>query len=235
MTRMTLTTAVTAAARRLTEDTDVSGHILRLVTDCADVMQADAVGVLAAGPHDTLDIVGATSSTMVQLELFEIQQDQGPCMEAIGTAEVVTASDDELTDRWNKAGGAMLDAGFHSVHAFPLLWHQRAVGALNVFHRAPTALNVELRHAGEAFATLAALVLARPNDLDTTQLHQHVLDVLESRTVIQQAKGVIADQNQISVEVAFDLLVDAARVHQRPLVTEAADIVSRAYRVNPHA
>jgi len=233
MTADTLAQAYADAASRLAGRTDVLGNTVALLTDAAALMTADAAGLLVQRPTGGLELVACTSHQATELELYERQVQLGPCSEAISTGRFVSAGPDDLASRWDGVGQAMLDAGFRRVEAFPVFWRETVLGALNVFHTEDRLLGPEHERVGATFATLAALVLARPGDLPTGAVQQQVLEALESRVVVEQAKGVLSYVWKVDMAGAYELLVRAAADQRRPLAEVAARIVADAGRRGP--
>lgn len=228
MTTRTWGEALAEATLRLTRADAVLDNVVSLLDDAATVTGASSAGLLAAGPGGALELVAATSHGTGELELYELQHDQGPCLEATRTRAVVAASSEDLTSRWADVGRAMLRAGIRSVQAFPVLWHDDAVGALNLFHHDDDGLTDERRQAGSAFANLAALALSRPAAVSTEVLQQRVLEALEHRLVVEQAKGVLAYVWDVDMPEAYRLLVRTAADQGLPLTAVAARIVQDA-------
>ncbi len=228
MTVRTWAETLAEATFRLTGAGDVLDDLVALLGDAATITGASAAGLLAVGPAGALELVAATSHGTAELELYELQNDQGPCVEAIRTRAVVAASAEDLTFRWADVGRSMLRSGIRSVHAFPVLWHGDAVGALNLFHRDDGGLTDERRRAGHAVANLAALALSRPAEVSTVVLQQRVLEALEHRLVVEQAKGVLAYVWDVDMAEAYGLIVRTAAGQGRPLTEVAARIVEDA-------
>ncbi|GAA1434592.1 GAF and ANTAR domain-containing protein [Microlunatus lacustris] len=230
MTAHTLAQAYADAASRLAGRADVLGNTIALLTDAAALMAGDAAGLLVQRPSGGLKLVACTSHRATELELYERQERSGPCSEAISTGRFVSAGPDDLASRWDGVGQAMLDAGFRRVEAFPVLWQETVLGALNVFHTEDRPLGPENERAGATFATLAALLLARPGDLSTGTVQQQVLEALESRVTLEQAKGVLSYLWKVDMARSYDLLVQASADQGRPLTEVAARIVADAGR-----
>ncbi|CAA9301703.1 MAG: hypothetical protein AVDCRST_MAG48-1377 [uncultured Friedmanniella sp.] len=230
MTAQTLAEAYADAAHRLAGRTDVLGNSVALLQDAAALMGGAAAGLLVRRPDGALELVACTSHRAAELELYERQERRGPCAEAIRTGRVVSAGAGDLGRRWGGVGQAVLDAGFRRVDAFPVFWHDDVLGALNLFHGEGGPLEPEAERTGATFATMAALLLARPSDLSTGTVQQQVLAALESRVVIEQAKGVLAYLWRVDMAQAYALLVQAAADQGRPLTEVASRIVEDASR-----
>lgn len=233
MTADTLAQAYADAAARLAGRTDVLGNTVALLTDAAALMAAEAAGLLVQRPSGGVELVACTSHRATELALYAGQERLGPCSEAISTGRFVSAGPDDLGSKWDGVGQAFLDAGFRRVEAFPVFWRETVLGALNVFHTEDRPLGPEHERTGATFATLAALLLARPGDLAAGTVQQQVLEALESRVVVEQAKGVLSYVWKVDMARAYELLVQAAADQGRPLTEVAARIVADAGRRGP--
>lgn len=162
MTARTVVDAFADAAARLTGNSDVAGSLVSLLVDCTTLTGADSAGLLVDVPGDGLALLSSTSHSTDVLELYELQIGLGPCLQALRDNRIVTATAPDLGQQWGPVGRAMVDAGYGSVHAFPLRWLGGAVGALNLFDKRATELDDERTRLGEAFANLAVAVIARP-------------------------------------------------------------------------
>ena len=230
---MTSTTAAQAfadAASRMVNRCDIAGDLVLLLIDCADLLSAEAVGLLVAVPDNGLELLSSSTHRVRELEVYELQNGSGPCIEAIRLGEHVTAISPELDSAWAPLGAQIVAHGFRSVHAFPLTWHGTAIGALNVFHADPVVLNDGDRLLAGTFADLATAVLARPLDTGVTALRQQIMAALDGRIVIEQAKGIIAYRENLEMSDAFSRLLQSAAASSRPLSQVAGDVLTSVSR-----
>src|SRR5882757_2485073 len=129
MTAATASQAFVDAAAAMVQQDDVAGTLNRLLADCAKFSTADAIGLLIRNAEGRLELLSATSHQAVQLELYQLQHDIGPCVDAARDGTALTATADvEIIERWGQVGEAIVAAGFHAVHAVPLRWHGRLIG-----------------------------------------------------------------------------------------------------------
>jgi ANTAR domain/GAF domain len=226
MTALTLAEAFADAAARLVGETDVVGSLVALLDDCVALTAGDAAGLLIEVPGDGLALLASTSHTAAVLELYELQNSQGPCIQAIRDNRSVTATTPGLSSQWGPLGQAILDAGYHGVHAFPLRFGSQAVGALNLFTVAAGVLDDQQQQLGQAFANMAVAVVTHPPVVDPSVIRRHVTDVLADRITIEQAKGVLAVQHDIDVSDAYTLLVRTAADRHLAVVQYAAQVVA---------
>jgi len=230
---MTSTTAAQAfadAASRMVNRCDIAGDLVLLLIDCAELLSAEAVGLLVAVPDNGLELLSSSSHRVRELELYELQNGTGPCIDAISIGEHITAISPELDSAWPPLGAQIVAHGFRSVHAFPLTWHGTAIGALNVFHADPVVLNDGDRLLAGTFADLATAVLARPLDTGVAALRQQIMAALDGRTMIEQAKGIIAYRENLEMSDAFSRLLQLAAASGRPLSQVAGDILTSVSR-----
>jgi GAF domain-containing protein len=230
---VTSTTAAQAfadAASRMVNRCDIAGDLVLLLIDCADLLSAEAVGLLVAVPDNGLELLSSSTHRVRELEVYELQNGSGPCIEAIRLGEHVTAISPELDSAWAPLGAQIVAHGFRSVHAFPLTWHGTAIGALNVFHADPVVLNDGDRLLAGTFADLATAVLARPLDTGVTALRHQIMAALDGRIVIEQAKGIIAYRENLEMSDAFSRLLQLAAAAGRPLSQVERDVLTSVSR-----
>jgi GAF domain-containing protein len=230
---MTSTTAAQAfadAASRMVSRCDIAGDLVLLLIDCANLLSAEAAGLLVAVPDNGLELLSSSAHQARELEVYELQNGTGPCIDAIRLGEHITAMSPELDTAWPPLGAEIVAHGFHSVHAFPLTWHGNAIGALNVFHAEPVVLDDGDRLLAGTFADLATAVIARPLDTDATALRQQIMAALDGRIVIEQAKGVIAYRENLEMSDAFSRLLQLAAASGRPLSQVAGDVLTSVSR-----
>ena len=191
-----------ANARMVEPDPDVTGGLASLLASATDALGTDAAAILVdvAG---ALDVLAATSHRVADLEAYQIQSEEGPCLDAIRTGSVVHVEGaGDLSRRWPRAGTAIVEAGYSSVHATPLRWQGHAIGALNLFGRGSFA-NDHLHSDSCAVADAATLILATGR-LDSATVADGVSAALEDRALVEQAKGALAHVLSIGMAAAFD-------------------------------
>ncbi len=200
-------------ADTLVEDYDVVDLLTGLADRCVNLLGVSAAGVMLASPAGSLALVASSSEAMRLLELFELQAQEGPCLDAFRTGEPVGHENLEAgSGRWPSFSAAALQAGFASVSALPLRLREVTLGALNLFGvtRAPMA-EADLIVA-RAFADLATLSIAQHRaSADAQRLNEQLSAALTSRVVIEQAKGVISERADLDLAEAFSRLRAYAR------------------------
>lgn len=219
-------------ADTLVADFDVV-ELLTLLSDrCVEVLDVGAAGIMLAAPDGGLRVMASSSDAMRLLELFEIQAQEGPCLDSFRTGEPVMNADLEASNgEWPRFTVEALAAGFRSVHALPMRLRGTVLGALNLF-------NVELGPmrdgdivAAQALADVATIaILQHRAVLESQVLNDQLNYALNSRIVIEQAKGIVSERLQLDVDEAFTSLRNHSRNHNIRLVDLATDVVNGAVR-----
>ncbi|WP_315093865.1 GAF and ANTAR domain-containing protein [uncultured Cellulomonas sp.] len=214
----------------LVRDHDDADLFADLVRDCAALLPADAAAVLVRDSHHGLELLSSTSHRATELELYQAQVGAGPCAEAARTGEAVSAvGAADITARWPDVGRAIVDAGFLSVHAFPMVWHGRPLGGLNVFSNRPEPMTPASLVLAQNFADVAALSLVQPLVLSDADLSERVGAALRGRIVVEQAKGVLAETLGVDMGTAYDDLVHRALENGSTLSETARAVVRDAH------
>lgn len=219
------------AAAALVTEHDVTDVLAHLLADGQFAVGATAAGLLVRSVRGELEVLTATSHRASELEAYQAQQEAGPCADAIASGQPVFQSGaDRLAERWPDLAPMFADASYDAVQAHPLRWHGQVLGAINFFHTKPLAETPELLSIGQAFADMATLILLTPHEISGSDIATRTRQALMARTVVEQAKGVLAYQRGVDVEEAYDLLLERVRVDGVSLSATAADIVRHASR-----
>lgn len=214
-------------ADTLVDDFDVSDLLNLLVERCSELLDVSAAGLLFADGQDLLQVAASSSESARILDLYQLQNADGPCFECYGSGEPVSAVLSEATSRWPDFTAAATREGFASVLALPMRWHDRVIGALNLFDtRESTFSDPTTAGVGQAMADAATIAilqgrLGQRRDL----LNEQLQTALTSRLTIEQAKGVLSASLQIEMAEAFALLRQRSRNERRPLVGVAEEVV----------
>jgi len=199
-------------------DTMVAGFdvidFLHVLTDrSVQLLDVAAAGLLLADPRGELRVVAASSEAARLLELFQLQNDQGPCLDCFRSGRPVAAADLAAAGtRWPRFAPAARQAGFAAVQALPMRLREQVIGALNLFRAGPGALAPAEIRVGQALADVATISLLHDRSMRRTDtLNEQLQTALNSRVVIEQAKGKLAERLGIDVNQAFALLRDQAR------------------------
>lgn len=213
-------------ADNLVENFDVVELLTLLTSRCVEVLGASAAGLLVESGGE-LRVMASSSDAMRLLELFELQANEGPCSDCFRTGEPVSSNDAAGTNaRWPRFGAAALDTGFRSVHAVPMRWRDRVIGALNLFGAAEDELQQSDIVVAQAFADIATIAILQHRYVEGVRLVAEQLQgALSSRVAIEQAKGLLAERLGVDVDRAFALLRGFARRHNRRLTDVASDLI----------
>jgi GAF domain-containing protein len=216
-------------ADSLVDDFDVV-DLLTLLTDrCVAVLDVSTAGlILAVGGE--LRLMASSSEAMRVLEVLELQSEEGPCMDCYRTGQpIVNQELGAARGRWPRFTPEALAAGFHSAHALPMRLRGTVIGALNMFRVDEGALEDEDIVAAQALADIATIaILQNRATLQAQVVNEQLSRALNSRIVIEQAKGVLAERGSLDMEHAFARLRGYARTNNRRLVDVAHDVISGA-------
>ncbi|MDN5768358.1 MAG: GAF and ANTAR domain-containing protein [Humibacillus sp.] len=176
-------------------------------------------------------LVAASTQQARLLELFELQHDEGPCLDCYREGRAVANVDPVQAERrWPAFGAAVRAARFASVHAVPLRLRDEVIGAMNLFLADRATLTAEELALAQALADIATIGLLQERAVREQQvLAEQLQGALNSRTVIEQAKGVLAERHQLTLEAAFTAMRTHARRNGRPLLAVAADVIDGTF------
>ncbi len=215
-------------ADNLVEDFDVVDLLSRLVDRCVEVVDVAAAGVMLAPPSGALQVVASSSEAMRVLELYELQADQGPCLDCFANGEAVVNVDLAAADSfWPHFAPEAVAAGFRSVHALPLRLRGLTIGALNLFRSETGALDPAEVTAVQGLADIATIAIIQHRvTIDAQRLNTQLSEALNSRITIEQAKGKISQAENVDMDRAFQRLRRHARSHNLRLSDLATDVAS---------
>jgi transcriptional regulator with GAF, ATPase, and Fis domain len=200
-------------------DFDVIDFLHVLTDRSVQLLDVSAAGLLLADPRGELRVVAASSEAARLLELFQIQNDQGPCLDCFRSGQPVTAADLAAeAQRWPRFAPAALQAGFAAVQALPMRLRDQVIGALNLFRAGPGAFAPADIRVGQALADVATISLLHERNMrHSDALNEQLQTALNSRVIIEQAKGKLAERLGLDMDQAFSLLRDSARTRNRRL------------------
>jgi hypothetical protein len=219
--------AVVTLVDSLLDDFDVVDLLTDLTERCAALLDVDAAGLLLAAPMDQLRLLAVTSEQARELELFQLQAEEGPCVDCYSTGDPVSVADLRVAvRRWPKFVPAALDAGFASVHAVPMRAAGIVLGALGLFGSRPGELSESDLLVGQTLAHIAcvAVLQEQPHTPDTVM--PRLRSALAGRVVIEQAKGFLRESLDVTVDEAFRLLRTYARASGQHLTDVARRLMS---------
>jgi GAF domain-containing protein len=216
-------------ADTLVDEFDLLDFLHMLTDRTANLVGASTVGLLLADQRGRLQFMAASDENTKLLELFQVQNHEGPCLDAYHTARpVINADLRQAAARWPRFAPRATAAGFRAVHAFPLSLRKEVIGALNVFGT-EVGGGFDDDDVGiiQALADVAAIGLLQERAISRGEvLTEQLQGALNSRIVIEQAKGAIAQARGISVDEAFTIIRGYARRHNQRLSDVAHTIVT---------
>jgi len=213
-------------ADTLVDDFDVIDLLLTLAGRCVRLLDVDAAGIMLIDQRGHLHAAAASTENARLVELFQLQSDAGPCVDCCRTGTAVVNADlDANHERWPRFAEAARESGFVAVHALPLRLRHTVIGALNLFSAGSRELTEDDVRVGQGLADVATIgILAQRSLHQAELLAEQLQSALNSRIVIEQAKGVLAERRQISVDEAFTLLREHARRHNLRLSDVAREV-----------
>jgi GAF domain-containing protein len=228
--------AFVALADTLVDDYDIIDLLDRLVGYSVALLDADAAAIMLADARGQLHAVAASSEDAELMELLQLQAEQGPCVECFHSAAPVSAPDlTKATTRWPRFIAAAGARGvFASVHAVPLRLRGQAIGALNLLHRDPGPLPEDDLALGQALADIATIGILQERAIRRGEVvNEQLQTALNSRVIIEQAKGVLAQHSGLAMDEAFNQLRGYARARNLRLADVARHITTG--QLNPSA
>ena len=222
-----LVEALVALADTLVDHYDIIDFLQTLAERCVDLVDVSAAGIMLADPQRELRHAACSNEQMRLVELFELQVAEGPCFDAYRTqAPVICASPEEAAKRWPDFARNAVKSGFAAFSAIPMRLRSDVVGALNLFSSDPRALGDDDIKVVQAMADIATIGILQERSIRDAHAFSTQLEVaLESRVVIEQAKGIVAERNHISVDESFEQIRGFARAHNRLLSESARQVI----------
>ncbi len=222
-----LTEAFVELADTLVDDFDVIDFLGTLTRRCLDLLGSTAVGIMLADLDGQLRVAAASSEAARLVELFELQNNEGPCLDAYRSAAIVSEPDlSTAVRRWPRFGPQAVGCGFQSVHAVPLRLRDEVIGVLNLFGPAPDPMTIDGLRLGQALADVATIGILHERAIHKAEvLAEQLQSALHSRVVIEQAKGVLAERGRVDMETAFLALRGHARRNRLRLGILAKQVV----------
>jgi transcriptional regulator with GAF, ATPase, and Fis domain len=220
-------------ADTLVAEFDAIDFLHILVERTVALLDADAGGIMLADERGGLEVLAASSHEVQLVELFELQQDEGPCLDAFHTGQPVTRENPAaMRESWPAFTPRLEAAGFSSAQAVPMRLRDEVIGALNVFRIAPGALSASDMKLARALADVATVGLLQERSIRARDLVAEQLQgALNSRILIEQAKGVLAERTGLDVDQAFTVIRTHARHRGITLPTVAAEVISGRIRL----
>jgi GAF domain-containing protein len=224
--------ALTAAtfveiADTLVDHFDVIEVLTLLTSRSVELLGAAAAGILLADDRGQLRVIGASTEEVQLLELFQIQNAEGPCLDCFRTGATVRSDNLEGDGRWPEFAIESARIGYTSVCAVPLRLRELTLGCLNLFMSTSVGLPDDEIALAQALADIASIAILQDQASRQAALREgHLQHALISRIVIEQAKGMIAERTGVNMDEAFNRMRTYARNHNRGLTGVAEDMVA---------
>ncbi|MFE0134250.1 ANTAR domain-containing protein [Streptomyces sp. NPDC059037] len=217
-------------ADTLVRDFDVIGFLHTLAEHCVDLLDVSAAGVLLTTPAGQVVDAAASDERTRKLEMSGIEWDEGPCRDCVlgGGLQVpdVPLDTDTARKRWPRFAPYAVELGLTSVVAAPLRLHDQVIGALNLFRSEPGPLDAPQLRLGQALADTATIgVLQQRAVSEQMVVAAQLQSALDSRIVIEQAKGYLAHRRRTGVDEAFTVMRRYARSHNARLTDVARQVL----------
>jgi GAF domain-containing protein len=217
-------------ADTLVADFDLLELLGLLVERCAVLLEATEAGLVLRDPHGGLAVMASSTERMRRLELFEVQSDEGPCLDCIRLAGTVVV-DDLAVDgrrRWPTFAPRALGMGIQAALALPMRLRDEVIGAVNVLLDEPAVPPPADLRLAQALADAATISILQSRALaQSEELAGQLQRALDSRIVLEQAKGMLAELLDVDVDEAFDVMRSHARNRNLKLGDLAAAVVNR--------
>jgi GAF domain-containing protein len=216
-------------ADTLVADYDVFDLLHTLVDESVGILDAAAAGLVLVDPAGDLQVMASTSEESQLVEVLQLEAGAGPCVDCFRTGAVVTIDDIAVDgSRWPLFQASALSQGFRSLHAVPMRLRRRTIGALNLFGHESGPLSAEDAAIAQAFADVATITLLQERAArESAIINEQLQRALNSRILIEQAKGVIAHTANVDMNQAFALLRDYARAHNQTIYETAEKVIGR--------
>lgn len=229
-----ITAAFVSFAQSMTTDYDIADLYIDLTAQCVRLLDVESVGLLLADARGVLHLMAASSEATRDLELLQLQRDEGPCLDCYHSGLPVLAADlSEEKPRWPHFVAAAAAGGIASVHALPMRLHDSVLGTLGLFGAQTGTLDDDDLDLGQALADVASLALvAQRASSDKTAVNEQLQTALNSRVLLEQAKGILAQHGDLGMDESFATLRRYARDHNKKLTDVSRAIVSRELPVS---
>jgi GAF domain-containing protein len=215
-------------ADTLVDDFDVVDFLHNLTVHAADISGAGAVGLMLADQQGHLQFMSASNPNGEELELFQLQNVEGPCLDCFATGQPVANADlVEAVDRWPVFAPRALELGYRAVHAFPMRLREQTIGALNLFGTASVVFDPSEVRVVQSLADVATIAILQEGRINRAEaLTEQLQSALNSRIIIEQAKGAVSAIAGVAPDEAFELLRRHARSSSQRLVDVAQGVLA---------
>ncbi|AXN44502.1 transcriptional regulator [Mycobacterium marinum] len=219
--------AIVSLVDSLLDDFDIVDLLTALTERCAELLDIAAAGFLLADPLQQLRLLAATSQRARELELFQLQADEGPCVDCYLSGNPVSVADlGAAVERWPSFVPAAVEAGYASVHAIPMRAAGIVLGALGLFGTRVGELNQADLLVGQTLTHVACVAILQEHPPTPATVLPRLRTALTNHVIVEQAKGLLREQLGVSIEEAFNLLRTYARANGEHLSNVARRLMT---------
>jgi GAF domain-containing protein len=228
-----LTAAFVTLADTLTTEYDVVDLLDLLVRECTEILDVEAGGLMLADSEGNLQLVASTSEQVELVEIMQLNAGLGPCLDCYATGEPVSVDDIERgSDRWPDFRVAALEQGFRAVYAAPMKLRGNVIGTMNLLSASTGVLNDRDVAVAQALTDVATIGILQERMIrESGVISEQLQRALDSRILIEQAKGVLSQTGQMNMDEAFKAMRGYARRNQLTLHAVAEGITNRSLNV----
>ena len=214
-------------ADTLVDDFDLVDFLVTLTEHATLVSGADAVGIVLTDHRGDLRFMAASNEAGRVLEMVQLEAGEGPCVDCVRDKVPVVIPDlGPTAGRWPQFTPRAIEAGFRSVHAFPMRLREQVLGALNLFSSTTMEFEPGEVRVVQSLADVATIGILQERSIARAEaVTEQLQGALNSRIVIEQAKGALARIEGITVDQAFVRLRERARSSRQRLVDVAAAVL----------
>ncbi|MFI9558025.1 ANTAR domain-containing protein [Nonomuraea endophytica] len=214
-------------ADTLVDDYDAIDFVGTLSERVVELLDVAACGVMLADHHGAVNVLAASTEQTRLLELFQVQNAQGPCLDCYQSGHDVQCADlAEADERWPLFAPAARATGYAAVHALPMRLREQVIGAMNLFGSAPTPIEPADLAVAQALADVATIGILHERIVRRREeVADQLQSALNSRILIEQAKGFLSHRLNISVDDAFAALRNHARTTNTRITAVAAGVI----------
>jgi ANTAR domain/GAF domain len=219
-------------ADTLVAEFDMIDFLHTLTDRSVELLGAAAAGLMLADQRGNLRVVASSAESARLLEVFELQNAEGPCLDCFHTGEqLVNLDEATMQARWPNFWAEATQLGFRSAHALPMRLRDEVIGAINLFGSSAVQLSADEVAVGQAMADVATIGLLQERSvLQKEVLVEQLQTALNSRVLIEQAKGVLSERAQLPIDEAFTMMRSQARRQGTTLTAIATEIVNGSYK-----
>jgi GAF domain-containing protein len=230
-----LRTAFVALADTLVSEFDLLDLLHTLIDACTDILDSDAAGLMLSDANGDLQLMASSTEEIDSIEVVQLGAEAGPCWQCFKTGRPVTIGDIEQdAGQWPDFQRVALAQGYRSIHATPMRLRGQVIGTMNLLHTELGELNDRDIALAQSLTDVATIgILQERGSRQLRDLSSQLQGALDSRIIVEQAKGVLAQSLNVSLDEAFRMLRSHARSTNQTLQLVATDVVARRGTLTP--